>query len=81
MNRVISLIIVFTLLIMAMTGCNIKESNDKTVENEASNNIQAKGRYVEEDIELPPDVSNVVSLVVGPEKISSCMHMVITINL
>ena len=68
MKKVVSVIIIFILLVMAMTGCSSKGTNDKTVHEEASNNIEAKGRYVEEDIELPSDVSGIVSLVVSPEK-------------
>lgn len=67
MRKVVSVIMSFILFTMALTGCNSTGANDKTVNEEASNNIQAKGRYVEEDIELPSDVSNIVSLVVSPE--------------
>ena len=66
MKKVISISMVFILLILVMTGCSSNKSNEKSG-NEASNSKLAKGRYVEEDIVVPNDISYIISFVVSPK--------------
>jgi hypothetical protein len=62
---------------MMMTGCRSSETNEaketnKTNETnnngeEVSKNELVKGRYIEEDVEIPSEVNSIISLVRNPE--------------
>jgi ABC-type glycerol-3-phosphate transport system substrate-binding protein len=67
MKKVISRTTLFILLILAMTGCSSNNTNEKG-RDEASNNKLANGMYVEEDIEIPSDIHNIISFMVSPEE-------------
>ena len=69
MKKVISISMVFVLLIMVMAGCSSNKTDEKS-EDEASNSKLAKGRYVEENIEVPSDINHILSFLVSPKGIT-----------
>lgn len=65
MKKVISISMLFILLFLVMTGCSSKEKNENLGE-QTSNSKLARGRYVEEDVEIPSDVHYIISFTVSP---------------